>query len=334
MTATPAIPALSIVIPAHNEASHLDGSLRTILRHLDALHETIEMIVVDDGSTDDTWGTLQRLAAGDPRLRALRLSRRFGKEAALCAGLAEARGRATVVMDSDLQHPPSLIPEMFRLWKHEGYEVVEAIKVGRGRESLASGASARLFYRLFHHLSGIPLEGATDFKLLDRKVLDAWARLPEHNVFFRGMSAWTGFRRAWVALRVPERSGGRSQWSSIRLLGLAIHSITSFSSIPIYLITAMGALFLLFAAGLGALALYHQVTGQSLAGFPTVILVELLIGSTVLISLGIVGQYIAHIYDEVKARPRFIVSETTTGNTQAPAAPNGARREDAMHDIR
>ena len=332
----PGPPVLSVVIPAHNEVSHLDASLRVVFGHLEALGEKFEMIVVDDGSSDGTWAALQRLAAGDARVRAIRLSRRFGKEAAICAGLIEARGRATVVMDSDLQHPPLLIPEMFRLWKDEGFDLVEAVKVERGRESLASAVSARLFYRLFRRLSGIPLDGATDFKLLDRKVIDAWARLPERNVFFRGMCAWTGFRRCQVPLAVPERSGGRSQWSSIRLLGLAVDSITSFSAIPIYLITAIGALFLIFAAGLGALAVYYQATGQSLAGFPTVILVELLVGSAVLISLGIVGQYIAKIYDEVKARPRFLVAETTPETGQAPAASDGVhlQTEDAGPDRR
>jgi hypothetical protein len=225
---------------------------------------------------------------------------------------------------------------MFRHWRDDGYDLVEAVKVQRGREPLTLTFGARLFYRMFHRLSGIPLEDATDFKLLDRKVIAAWARLPERNVFFRGMCAWTGFRRCQVPLAVPERSGGQSQWSSIRLLGLAVNSITSFSAIPIYLITAIGALFLVFAVGLGVLALYYQATGQSLAGFPTVILVELLVGSAVLISLGIVGQYIAKIYEEVKARPRFLVAETTPEPAPAPAAPDGARsqREDAMPDRR
>ena len=336
MMAQPAPPVLSVVIPAHNEASHLDASLRVVLGHLEALGETFEMIVVDDGSADGTWAVLEQLAAGDARVRALRLSRQFGKEAAICAGLIEARGRGTVVMDSDLQHPPSLIPEMFRIWRDEGYDVVEAFKVDRGRESRASAGAARLFYRVFHRLSGIALEDATDFKLLDRKVIDAWARLPERNVFFRGMCAWTGFRRCRVPMAVPERSGGQSQWSSIRLLGLAVNSITSFSTIPIYLITAIGALFLIFAAGLGGLAIYYAATGQSLAGFPTVILVELVIGSAVLISLGIVGQYIAKIYDEVKARPRFLVAETTPETAPVPPAAGGGRShgEDAAPELR
>src|SRR5262249_54128647 len=151
---------------------------------------------------DETWPTLRRLAAAEPRVRAFRLSRQFGKEAALCAGLAEAHGRATVVMDSDLQHPPSLLPQMVRLWRDEGYDVVEAVKADRGCESRTSGIAAGLFYKVFHHLSGIPLEGASDFKLLDRKVLDAWGRMPERNLFFRGMSAWTGFRRARIPLVV------------------------------------------------------------------------------------------------------------------------------------
>jgi glycosyltransferase involved in cell wall biosynthesis len=313
-------PIVSVVIPAHNEAVHLEASLRVVLEHLDRLGVPVELVVVDDGSSDGSWAVLQRLAKGEPRLRALRLSRRFGKEAAICAGLAEARGRAAIVMDSDLQHPPSLIAEMYRLWKDEGFEIVEAVKVARGRESRVTALGAKLFYRLFRRMSGIALEDATDFKLLDRKVLDAWSRLGERNTFFRGMSAWTGFRRQQVPLSVPERSAGRSQWSSLRLLGLAVDSITSFSALPLYLITAMGGLFLVFATGLGLVAIYNQATGRSLAGFPTVIVVELVIGSTVLIGLGIVGQYIAKIYDEVKGRPRFIIADTTS----PPAADRGA----------
>jgi glycosyltransferase involved in cell wall biosynthesis len=306
-----ATPVISVVIPAHNEASHLESSLRVVLGHVTGLGASFEMIVVDDGSTDDTWLTLRRLAGAEPRVRALRLSRRFGKEAAICAGLSAARGRATIVMDSDLQHPPALIPEMYRLWKDDGFEIVEAVKVQRGRESRLTALGAKLFYGLFRRMSGMGLEDATDFKLLDRKVLDAWSRLGERTVFFRGMSAWTGFRRRQVPLVVPERSGGRSQWSSLRLLGLAVDSITSFSALPLYLITAMGGLFLIFATGLGLLALYNQVTGRGLSGFPTVIIVELIIGSAMLIGLGIVGQYIAKIYDEVKGRPRFIVADAT-----------------------
>jgi glycosyltransferase involved in cell wall biosynthesis len=314
----PVSPILTIVIPAHDEASHLERSLGVLLEHVEGLGETYELIVIDDGSTDGTWEILRRVAAGNPRVRAIRLSRRFGKEAAICAGLVESNGRATVVMDSDLQHPPALIPEMYRLWKDDGFDIVEAVKVERGQESRSAALGAKLFYRVFRRLSGIGLEDATDFKLLDRKVVDAWSRLPERNVFFRGMSAWTGFRRRHVPLSVPARSGGQSQWSSLRLLGLAVDSITSFSSLPLYLVTAMGAVFLLFAGVLTLLALYYKATGESLAGFPTVIIVELVIGSTVLIALGLVGQYIAKIYEEVKARPRFLIAETTGEAPQAP----------------
>jgi polyisoprenyl-phosphate glycosyltransferase len=325
-------PVLSVVIPVHNEISHLEASLRVVVGELDALDAPFEMIVVDDGSSDGSWPLLQRLAGTDPRLRAIRLSRRFGKEAAICAGLPEARGRATVVMDSDLQHPPSLILEMYRRWRDEGFDLVEAVKVTRGRESRFFALGAKLFYKLFGRMSGIPLEGATDFKLLDRKVIDAWTQLPERGVFFRGMCSWTGFRRSQVPLTVPERPAGQSQWSSLRLMGLAVDSITSFSALPIYIITLMGLLFLVFAAGLGLLALYYKIKGVSLAGFPTVIIIELLIGSAVLVSLGIVGQYIAKIYEEVKARPRFLIAETTKADRTSPASPDApaARVVDAL----
>jgi glycosyltransferase involved in cell wall biosynthesis len=303
---------LSVVVPARNEAAHLESSLRAIQGELASLGGEHELIVVDDGSADDTWDVLARLAAADPRVRGLRLSRHFGKEAAICAGLGEARGAAALVMDSDLQHPPALIPEMHRLWKDEGYDLVEAVKQDRGREAVLPYVGARLFYRAFRRLSGIALEGATDFKLMDRRVLDAWARLPERTTFFRGMSAWTGFRRRQVGFAVPPRRAGRSQWTRLELVAYAVDSITSFTALPILFVVLMGALFLVFAAGLGLLAVYYKATGASLAGFPTVILVELIIGSLLLISMGIIGQYIAKIYDEVKGRPRFIVAESTS----------------------
>jgi glycosyltransferase involved in cell wall biosynthesis len=304
-------PTLSVVIPALNESAHLEASVRTILREVDAVDPSSEIVVVDDGSTDATWDVLRRLSQADPRVRAIRLSRRFGKEAAICAGLMQVRGLAVVVMDSDLQHPPALIPQMYKEWRDGGYDVVEAVTSNRDSRSWSADRGGRLFYSLFRRMSRMDLENATDFKLMDRRVVDAWAQMPERTTFFRGMSAWSGFRRQQIPMTVPTRAGGTSQWSSLQLMGLAVNSITSFSATPVYLIPLAGALFFVFGAALALQSLYYKLEGSGREGFPTVIIVQVVLGSVLLFSLGIIGQYIVKIYDEVKGRPRFIVSEST-----------------------
>ena len=304
-------PTLSVVLPCLDEASHLAASAGKIAATLDEIGVDHELILVDDGSQDDTWSVMQRLARELPGVRALRLSRRFGKEQALCAGLENARGRAVVVMDADLQHPPSLLPDMVRAWRDEGYEVVEARKVDRGDESLLSRIEAGLFYSLLRRVSGYDLHGASDYKLMDRKVVEAWARLPERNLFFRGMSAWLGFKRKELPFSVEERAGGRSSWSLRGLVRLGITGLTAFSSVPIHVVTMTGLLFLGFAVLLGIQTLYNWQTKQATVGFTTVILLVLITGSATMIGLGTIGIYVSRIYDEVKGRPRFLVAERT-----------------------
>lgn len=302
-------PSLSIVVPCLNEGSHLASSLATLTGVLARLDLEYELLLIDDGSSDDTWDVLKQAATTQPNLRALRLSRRFGKEQALAAGLEHARGAAVIVMDADLQHPPGLIPEMVRAWREEHYDVVEAVKTKRGVEPLLARLGARLFYPLFRRLSGFDLEGASDFKLIDRRVLDAWARMGEHNLFFRGMSAWLGFRRKALPFEVAPRAGGRSGWSPWRLLRLGLTGVTAFSSAPIHVITAMGCLFLVFAVLLGLHTLYNKIHGTAETGFTTVIVLVLMVGSLILIGLGVIGLYVARIYEEVKGRPRYVVRE-------------------------
>lgn len=302
-------PTLSVVMPCLNEASHLAGSLATLGGVLDGLGLEYELVLVDDGSNDDTWAVMQRIAAARAGVRAFRLSRRFGKELALAAGLEHARGAAVIVMDADLQHPPSLIPEMVRAWREEHFDVVEAVKTKRAAEPFLARLGARLFYPLFRRLSGFDLEGASDFKLIDRRVLEAWARMGERNVFFRGMSAWLGFRRKAVPFEVAPRAGGSSGWSPLRLLRLALTGVTAFSSAPIHVITAMGCLFLVFAVLLGLHTLYNKLYGGAETGFTTVIVLVLMVGSLILIGLGVIGLYVARIYEEVKGRPRYVVRE-------------------------
>jgi len=301
---------VSVVIPLYKEGPHL----RTFISDLKtALQETecrFELVLVDDGSPDDTWKVITEEARTLPNLRAVRLSRNFGKELALCAGLERARGDAVVVMDGDGQHPPSLLPQMVKTWETTQSDIVEAVKTRRGRESLGGKLGALLFYLILNKLSGFELKGASDFKLMNRKAVNAWLQMSERNVFFRGMTAWMGFSSVRVPFEVVARRTGKSSWSYLKRLKLALIGITTFSSLPLHLVTLLGLMFFIFSLLLAAQTLYKQLAGHAVTGFATTILLELIIGSLLMISLGIIGEYLARIYEEVKARPRYVVTES------------------------
>ena len=308
---------LSVVIPVYNEASQLPRTLEVLRGVLGGVQEDLSwtFVLVDDGSRDGTWEVIRAESArGD--VRGLRLSRNFGKEAALCAGLEAASGDGCLVLDGDLQHPPALIPAMLDLWIRQGYDVVEGVKARRGDESLLYRLCAVGFYRLMKALSGCDFDNASDFKLLDARVLDAWRRLGESRTFFRGMTAWLGFRRASLPFEVSPREGGGTRWSPFKLLRLALDAIASFSSAPLHLVTALGGVFFLFALLLGGQTLYRKLAGSAVDGFTTVILLLLVIGSTLMFSLGIIGVYVSRIFDEVKGRPRYLVCEEVRENRE------------------
>jgi glycosyltransferase involved in cell wall biosynthesis len=310
-------PFLSVVIPVFREGSHLSGFLTAVRSALSQCDLLYELVIVDDGSPDDTWRTITREAQTSQAICALRLSRNFGKESALCAGLEHVRGDAVIVMDADGQHPPSLIPEMVRTWQASGADIVEAVKRRRGRESLASKVGAQLFYFILNKLSGFHFKGASDFKLLNRKAVDAWLKMHERNVFFRGMTVWMGFNTVQIPFEVVPRSAGQSTWSVLKRLKLALVGITAFSSFPLHLVTLAGLIFLGLSVFLGMETLYLKLTGRAVSGFATVILLELIIGSLLMISLGIIGEYLARIYEEVKGRPRYIVAEAIERDTDS-----------------
>jgi polyisoprenyl-phosphate glycosyltransferase len=301
---------VSVVIPLYNEGSQLRELLSDLKTAFQEIGCRFEVVLIDDGSSDDTWAKIKDEAGTWPDLRAIRLSRNFGKELALCAGLERARGDAIIVMDGDGQHPASLLPLLIEKWKTSGADIVEAVKRSRGRESLASKFGALTFYVILNKLSGFELKGASDFKLIDRRVLDTWLAMRERNVFFRGMTAWMGFRTIQIPFEVGPRRAGKSGWSYLRRAKLALIGITTFSSFPLRLVTFAGTIFFLFAVGLGIQTLYLKLAGRAFTGFATVILLELIIGSLLMISLGIIGEYLARIYEEVKGRPRYIVSES------------------------
>jgi polyisoprenyl-phosphate glycosyltransferase len=299
---------LSIIVPVRNESEQLKQNLSLIRAEASKTGVPLEIVVIDDGSTDATWQTLEGISQEIPALKALRLSRNFGKEAAICAGLAWSHGQARIVIDSDLQHPPEIIPEMVRLWRDEKWDIVEGIKKTRGAEPLINRLGARFFYRTLSGLSGYDLYGSSDYKLLDRKVVEAWLDMRERNTFFRGMISWLGFRRKQITFSVPQRRLTQSRWSFLGLFRLAVVGITAFSSLPLQAVTLLGGLFLLCAILFSVYALIMYFTGLALAGFTTVIILELLIGGLLMISLGIIGTYIAQIYQEVKYRPRYVVA--------------------------
>lgn len=299
---------LSVVIPVFNEEKQIEKTIKEVKSTISQLGEDFEIIIIDDGSCDKTWDTLKSLADSNPEISAYRFSRNFGKEAAIMAGLSHAKGDACITMDADLQHPPVLIPEMVRLWK-EGFEVVEAVKKDRGKETSLSRFSASLFYKIMHRLSGFNLENASDFKLLDKKVVKELVLMPEKETFFRGLAAWVGYKRTEVYFSVPEREIGKSGWSKLKLFRLALTAITSFSSLPLQFVTFIGILFLIGSFILGIQTLIIKLRGWAIGGFTTVILLLLIIGSCLMISLGLIGMYIARIYNEVKSRPRYIISE-------------------------
>ena len=303
-------PLLSIVIPVFREGAQLSNFLAAVRSSLSQCNLLYELVLVDDGSPDDTWSVIAAEAESYQAIRALRLSRNFGKESALCAGMEHARGDAVIVMDADGQHPPSLIPEMVRMWQSSASDIVEAVKRRRGRESLSSKLGALLFYFILNKLSGFHFKGASDFKLMNRKAVNAWLEMHERNVFFRGMTVWMGFNTVQIPFEVVPRSAGQSTWSVLNRVKLALVGITAFSSFPLHLVTFAGVIFLGLSVLLGLETLYLKLTGQAVSGFATVILLELIIGSFLMISLGIIGEYLARIYEEVKGRPRYLLKES------------------------
>ena len=280
--------------------------LTTLLEEADI---PCQIIFVDDGSRDKTWEEICRVSEENPKVAGIHFSRNFGKEPAMFAGLERAAGDCCVVLDCDLQHPPEKIVEMYRLWE-QGYEVVEGVKESRGEESGLHQFAANTFYRLISKATGMDMSNASDFKLLDRRVVDALNQMPERNVFFRALSYWVGFRKTTVSYRVQERTAGESKWSTRSLIRYAITNIASFSTMPMQIVTWLGIIFLLVGAVLGGQTLIHKLTGQALEGFTTVILIQLFGCGLIMLSLGVIGFYVARIYEEIKGRPRYIISET------------------------
>lgn len=298
---------LSVILPSYNEEKMIAKATARMAEILQPEKIDYELLFIDDGSRDGTWAQINEAAEKDSHVVGVHFSRNFGKEAAMFAGLEQARGDCCVVIDCDLQHPPEKIVEMYRLWE-QGYEVVEGIKEDRGEESGLHKFAANSFYGLISKATGMDMSSSSDFKLLDRKVVDTLNSLPERNVFFRALSFWVGYKKTSVSYCVQERTEGVSKWSTKSLIKYALTNISSFSSAPLHIVTVLGFIMLAVAFVLGIIALVQKISGVALGGFTTVILLLLFTASVIMISLGIIGYYIARIYDEIKGRPRYIIS--------------------------
>ena len=299
---------LSVVLPAYNEEQMIKKTAQVVGDLLEKEQIPYELVFVNDGSKDHTWEKILELKEERAHIKGVCFSRNFGKEGAVFAGIAQAEGDCIAVMDCDLQHPPETLIKMYHLWE-DGYQVIEGVKASRGRESFIHKMFAKTFYSIISDATGIDMSRASDFKLLDRQAADEFLKLPERNVFFRALSSWVGFKTAYVEFDVREREAGASKWSFKSLVKYAVNNITSFSAAPMQIVTFCGIVFFVFAVILGIQSLYMYFAGHAVAGFTTVILLLLLIGSILMFSLGVIGYYIAKIYDEVKMRPRYIISE-------------------------
>ena len=303
---------LSIVIPAYNEEKMILKTTEVVSGIMEREKIPFELVFVNDGSKDQTWEMIEKAAEKNSHVTGIRFSRNFGKESALFAGLANAEGDCIAVMDCDLQHPPETLVEMYRLWE-QGYEVIEGVKRSRGKESILHRASAGMFYKIMSKAVQIDMSRASDFKLIDRKAVEALLSMPERNAFFRALSSWVGYRTTSVEFDVQERTEGESKWSTWSLIKYAVRNIVGFSSAPLQMITVAGVLTLLLAVVLGIQSLVKYFCGHALEGFTTVILLLLIIGSLIMLSLGVIGIYIAKIYEEVKGRPRYFIARKISG---------------------
>jgi glycosyltransferase involved in cell wall biosynthesis len=302
---------ISIVIPAYNEGVTLPKLVTEVSQAFIALGMDFEIIVIDDGSKDETWAVLQSCFNDCEQLKCIRFTRNFGKEAAIYAGLKISSGEAVIVMDADLQHPPEILPEMIRAWNSAKVQLVEAVKEKRQKESPMRAFGSYVFYNFFMRATGLDLRNSSDYKLLDRQLVERYLNLPENMRFFRGLTKWFGYSSYVIKYSPPERFGkeNKSRWTIRGLFDLARSSLISFTSLPIRIITWFGVTTFVISVLLGIHTLWMKLSGLAVEGFATVILVTLGVGSVIMISMGLIGEYIAHIYEEIKRRPLYVIED-------------------------
>jgi glycosyltransferase involved in cell wall biosynthesis len=301
---------LSLVIPMHNEEPVMDALFERLNATVGQLDLQLEIVCVDDGSRDGTLELLRLRAAKDRRIRALSLSRNFGKEAALTAGLEAATGDMVIPLDADLQDPPELIAEFVALWE-QGYDVVYGVRADRSSDTVLKRTTANLFYRVFNSVSDYPIPASTgDFRLMDRRVVEALKELPERNRFMKGLFAWVGFRQVGVPYVRPARLAGETAWGYRKLFRFAIDGVTAFTTLPlrIWTMVGVGAAVLAVIMGLG-LILRVLIVGRDVPGYASLMVVVLFGFALQMIALGVMGEYIGRMYQEVKGRPTYLIKD-------------------------
>ena len=311
---------LSIIVPAYNEEENIEKTASAISGIMEENDIPYELLFVDDGSGDRTFELIEGLSEENPSIRGLSFSRNFGKEGAIFAGLRHCRGDCAAVIDCDLQHPPELMVKMYELWR-QGYKVAEAVKSSRGKESFLYKFFAKCFYGLMEGSSGIKIKGASDYKLMDRQVIDALNELPERITFYRALSSWVGFKTARLEFDVALRNAGTTKWSFKKLFKFALANLTSFTSAPLHIVTAAGILSLIAALVLGVIQIVRACAGTPQNGILPVLL---LTGGVIMLALGIIGYYISKIYEEIKDRPRYIVAHDTLNKREKTDKTKGA----------
>lgn len=300
---------ISLIVPCFNEEDTVDAFYKKTVEVWQKLNQyELEIVYVDDGSKDRTLQKIEKLHEKDNRVKCTSFSRNFGKEAAIFAGLHHVTGDAAVVVDVDLQHPLEKIIEMAALWE-QGYEVVEGVKEDRGTEKRIHKGFANLFYSWISKLAGLDMKNSSDFKLIDRKVIEALKGFKEKTPFFRALSFWVGFKSIAVSYAVEERSAGATKWSTKALVKYAFRNLISFTYAPLYMIAVLGTIVILFGVVLGVDALISYVNGTAQGGYPTLLFVMVLTAGAIISSLGIMSVYIAKIYEEIKGRPQYIVGK-------------------------
>lgn len=302
---------ISLVVPCYNEEKSLLPFYKVVKEveaQLPQGQARFEIIFVDDGSRDNTYAEMASLHEKDPEVKCISFSRNFGKEAALFAGTRAVSGDCAVYLDADLQHPPVTILSMYTEWK-KGFEVVEGIKTSRGRESLFHKLFTKLFYGTISKNIGMDMRNSSDYKLLDRKVVNQLAALKERNTFFRALSFWMGFKKTTVTYDVAERVAGSSKWSTKALFRYAIQNVVSFTYAPLNFITFIGVIFMVVGVGFGIDGIISHLQGRAASGYVSLIFLLLFGVGCIILSIGIVAIYIAKIYDEIKGRPQYIVRE-------------------------
>lgn len=297
---------IKIIIPCYNEETNIGPIVDEVDKYLGILSYHYEFLFIDDGSTDNTYDVIFALSKKRNDVNVIKLSRNFGKEAAISVGLNHCDSDGAIIIDCDLQHPPHLIPLLVAEWE-KGANIVDALKIKRQRENIIIRAMSLLFNRVISGLTGMDFIGSSDYKLLDKTVIEILNGIQEKNRFFRGLTNWVGLKHSRIEFRVEERKAGKSKWNWLKLSQLSVDAITSYSSKPLQIVTILGIFTLLFSIILGLQTLYNKFFGGAVSGFTTVILVVLILCSIIMISMGILGIYLSKVYNEVKNRPIYVI---------------------------